>query len=186
LTEQKNFWVETTDGAFIPGFAAQLIGAQAGEKRTVHVDFPADFVTPQLQGKKGVYEVELVEVKEKALPPLDDELAKKYGAENLDKLKVGVRTDLENELKHSKTRALRSQIVRGLMGRVNFDLPETAVAAETRNVVYDIVRAVSRKLSSKAEPEGRIGGASQRLDRKTAGRSVEAQAKDKIRRMPEG
>jgi trigger factor len=158
LTEQKNFWVETTDGAFIPGFAAQLIGAQAGEKRTVHVDFPADFVTPQLQGKKGVYEVELVEVKEKALPPLDDELAKKYGAENLDKLKVGVRTDLENELKHSKTRALRSQIVRGLMGRVNFDLPETAVAAETRNVVYDIVRqntqrGVNREVIEKQKDE---------------------------------
>jgi trigger factor len=64
LTEQKNFWVETTEGGFIPGFAAQLIGAQAGDKRTVNVDFPADFVTPQLQGKKGVYEVELVEVKE--------------------------------------------------------------------------------------------------------------------------
>ncbi len=48
LTEQKNFWVETADGSFIPGSAAQLIGAAAGEKRTVNVDFPADFVTPQL------------------------------------------------------------------------------------------------------------------------------------------
>jgi trigger factor len=140
LTEQKNFWVETADGSFIPGFAAQLIGAQAGEKRTVNVDFPADFVTAQLQGKKGVYAVELVEVKEKTLPPLDDKLAKKFGAENVEKLKAGVRTDLENELKYSQSRAVRSQTVRALMGRVNFDLPETAVAAETRNVVYDIVR----------------------------------------------
>ncbi len=53
LTEQKNFWVETTDGSFIPGFAAQLIGAQAGDKRTVNVDFPADFVTPRIAGQKG-------------------------------------------------------------------------------------------------------------------------------------
>jgi trigger factor len=140
LTEQKNFWVETTDGAFIPGFAAQLTGAQAGEKRTVNVDFPADFVTPQLQGKHGVYEVELVEVKEKVLPAVDDELAKKFGAENLEKLKTGIRTDLENELKYSQSRAVRSQIVRGLLGRINFDLPESAVAMETRNAVYDIVR----------------------------------------------
>jgi len=140
LTEQKNFWIETTDGSFIPGFAAQLIGAQAGEKRTVNVDFPADFVTPQLQGKKGVFEVELVEVKEKVLPPLDNELAKKYGAETLDALKTGARTDLENELKYSRTKAVRNQVVKGLLSRVNFDLPESAVAAETRNVVYDIVR----------------------------------------------
>ena len=42
------------------------MGAKAGDKRTVNVDFPADFVTPQLAGKKGVYEVEVVEVKEKS------------------------------------------------------------------------------------------------------------------------
>ncbi len=140
LTEQKNFWVETAEGSFIPGFAAQLIGAAAGDRRTVNVDFPADFVTRELQGKKGVYEVELVEVKEKVLPPLDDDLAKKFGAENLGQLQVGVRADLENELKYSRSKAVRGQVVRELLGRVNFDLPETAVAAETRNVVYDLVR----------------------------------------------
>ena len=78
LTEQKNFWVDVAPDAFIPGFADQLIGAKAGDKRTVNVDFPADFVTKQLAGKKGVYEVEVVEVKEKILPPMDDALAKKY------------------------------------------------------------------------------------------------------------
>ena len=158
LTEQKNFWVETTEGTFIPGFAAQLIGASAGDKRTVNVDFPADFVTPQLQGKKGVYEVELVEVKEKSLPALDDELAKKFGAENLEKLKVGVRADLENELKYSRSKALRGQVVHALLSKVNFDLPETAVAAETRNVVYDLVRqntqrGIGRELIEKQKDE---------------------------------
>ncbi len=140
LTEQKNFWVDTAEGSFIPGFAAQLIGTQAGDKRTVNVDFPADFVTPQLQEKKGVYEVELVEVKEKSLPALDEDLAKKFGAENLEALKTGVRKDLENELKYTQSKAIRAQLVRALLGRVNFDLPETAVAQETRNVVYDLVR----------------------------------------------
>jgi trigger factor len=140
LTEQKNFWVETTEGKFIPGFAEQLIGASASDKRTVNVEFPADFVTKELQGKKGVYEVELVEVKEKSLPTLDDDLAKKFGAENLEALKVGVRADLENELKYSRSKNLRGQLVRALLGKVNFDLPESAVANETRNVVYDLVR----------------------------------------------
>ena len=145
LTEQKNFWVETDGNSFIPGFAAQLIGAKAGEKRTVNVDFPADFVTKELQGKKGVYEVELVEVKEKVLPVIDDELAKKFGAENLEKLKAGVRTDLENELKYSKSKAVRGQVVKALLDKVTFDLPETAVANETRNVVYDLVRQSTQR-----------------------------------------
>jgi len=145
LTEQKNFWIETEGGSFIPGFAAQLAGAKAGDKRTVNVDFPADFVTKELQGKKGVYEVELVEVKEKVLPVMDDELAKKFGAENLEKLKAGVRTDLENELKYSRSKNLRGQVVKALLDQVNFDLPETAVAQETRNVVYDLVRQSTQR-----------------------------------------
>jgi trigger factor len=140
LTEHKNFWVEAKPGSFIPGFAEQLMGAKAGDKRTVNVDFPADFVTPQLAGKKGIYEVELVEVKEKVLPPLDEALAKAYEAESVEKLQAGVRRDLENELKYKQAKAARNDLVRALLGRVNFDLPETAVAQETRNVVYDLVQ----------------------------------------------
>jgi trigger factor len=140
LTEQKSFWVEAKPGSFIPGFADQLIGAKAGDKRTVTVSFPADFVTPQLGGKQGIYEVELVEVKERVLPPLDEELAKAYGAESPEKLLAGVRRDLENELKYKQEKSIRNDLVRALLGRVNFELPETAVAQETRNVVYDLVR----------------------------------------------
>jgi trigger factor len=145
LTEQKNFWVDAAPDSFIPGFADQLIGARAGDKRTVNVDFPADFVTKQLAGKKGVYEVEVAEVKEKALPPIDDAFAKKYDAENLPKLREGVQRDLENELTYSQAKAVRGQIIRALLTATNFDLPETAVAHETRNVVYDIVRENSQR-----------------------------------------
>jgi trigger factor len=145
LTEQKNFWVQIGANAFIPGFAEQLQGAKAGDKRAVQVDFPADFVTPQLQGKKGAYDVEVIEVKEKRLPALDDAFAGKYGAENLEKLKEGVRRDLENELKFKQSRSVRGQIVRSLLNRLNFELPESAVAAETRNVVYDIVQENTKR-----------------------------------------
>lgn len=145
LTEKKNFWVEVAANSFIPGFSDQLVGSKAGEKRTVNVDFPADFVTPLLAGKKGVYDVEVVEVKEKALPALDDELAKAYGAENLEKLKAGVRRDLENELNHAQNKSVRNQVVRTLLDRVNFELPASTVAQETRNVVYNIVQENSKR-----------------------------------------
>jgi trigger factor len=158
LAEQKNFWVDIAPNTFITGFADQLVGAKAGDKRTVNVDFPADFVTKELAGKKGAFEVEIVEVKEKVVPPLDNELAKKYDAENLEKLRAGVRVDLENELKHSQTKAVRSQIIGALLAQANFDLPESAVAHETKNVVYNIVqentkRGVGRELIEKQKDE---------------------------------
>jgi trigger factor len=151
LTEQKNFWVEMEPKSFIPGFADQLLGAKAGDKRTVNVDFPADFVTPELQGKKGVYEVEVVEVKEKVLPTLDDAFAKSFGADDVQKLREGVRRDLENELNYSQNRSVRNQLIGAMMSKVNFELPASAVEQETRNVVFDLVRenqkrGVSREL----------------------------------------
>ncbi len=158
LTGQKNFWVDAAPDSFIPGFADQLIGARAGDRRTVNVNFPGDFVTKQLAGKQGVYEVEVVEVKERVLPPIDDAFAKKYDAESLPKLREGVQRDLENELKYSQAKAVRGQIIRALLTAANFDLPETAVAHETRNVVYDIVRensqrGVARELIEKQKDE---------------------------------
>jgi trigger factor len=145
LTEQKHFWVEIGSNSFIPGFAEQVMGAKAGDRRTVTVDFPPDFVTPELAGKKGVYEVEVTEVKEKVLPAIDDAFAKTYGAEDLEKLRAGVRRDLESELNYKNKKSIRTQLVRSLLNRVNFELPETAVANETRNVVYDIVQENTKR-----------------------------------------
>ncbi|MCX7721676.1 MAG: trigger factor [Verrucomicrobiae bacterium] len=140
LGERKNFWIGTGPGDFLPGFAEQLLGAQPGEKRTVSIDFPPDFFVKELAGRHAVYDVELVEVREKVLPPLDDAFAKSWGAESLEKLKQGVRRDLENELKYKENRSIRNQLIRALLERCQFELPESPVAAETRNVVYDIVR----------------------------------------------
>jgi trigger factor len=145
LTQQQGFWVEMKPDSFVPGFADQLLGAKVGDKRTVNVDFPAEFVNKELSGRKGVYEVEIVEVREKTLPILDDAFAKLYEAESLDKLREGVRRDLESELKYKQSKDTRAQIIGGLMGQVNFDLPEGAVASETRNVVYDLVRENTKR-----------------------------------------
>jgi trigger factor len=140
LTEKKDFWLHVAEGSFIPGFTEQLVGALAGEKRTVTVQYPADFVASQLSGLTGVYEVEIVQVKEKQLPELNDALAQAYGAETVEKLRAGVQRDLENELQHKQKRDTRDQLVRELLNRVRCELPESVVLSETKNTVYDIVR----------------------------------------------
>ncbi len=145
LTEQKDFWIDTGAKAFIPGFAEQLLGARAGDKRTVTVNFPADFSTPQLAGKIGVYEVEVTAIREKLLPAMDDALAQAYDAPTFEKLREGVRHDLESELAHTQDRVIRNQLIESLLNRVNFELPESAVAQETKHVVYDLVQANTQR-----------------------------------------
>ncbi len=140
LTEQKNFWVHVQPGQFIPGFTEQLVGAKSGAKLTVKVEFPADFVAPELATKQGVYAVEINQVKERHLPAADDAFAVSFGAENLEKLRAGVKVDLQNELNLKQSRSVRDQLVRELLSRVTCDLPESMVNAETRSVVYNIVQ----------------------------------------------
>ncbi len=140
LTEQKAFWIRCEAGQFIPGFTEQLHGMSAGEKRTVNVDFPPDFISAELVGKRGVYEVELVQVKERLLPEVNEEFAKGFGAESLEKLRTGIQTDLGSDRNTKASRAVRDQIIQSLLGKVSFDLPESIVLQETRSVVYNIVQ----------------------------------------------
>jgi trigger factor len=149
LTQQTNFWLQIKAGAFIPGFTEQMTGASSGEKRTVNIEFPADFVAPALSGMKGVYEVEVVQVKERILPELNDEFARSFGAEDTGKLREGVRHDLEAELKFKQKRDVHNQLVKALMDTVSFDLPESVVQHETRSVVYNIVNENQQRGVSK-------------------------------------
>ena len=139
LTQKENFWVDAHKGSFIPGFTDQLLGAKAGDKRTVNVDFPADFVLPQVAGKKGVYEVELVEVKEKILPELTEEFAKSFEVESMDKLREAVRQDLQNQVNEKQSRDMREQAVRAILDPIKCELPDSAVQQETRNLIYNMV-----------------------------------------------
>jgi trigger factor len=149
LTTQKDFWVHVEKDSFIPGFSEQLIGANAGDKRTISVDFPAEFVTPQLAGKKGVYDVEIVRVKERVLPEMTDVFAQTFGAETMEKMREGVRADLQNELKHKQNTSIRNQLVAGLLKELNYPLPESVVLSETRNIIYDIVRENQQRGATK-------------------------------------
>ena len=145
LAGNKAFWIETEKDSFLVGFAEQLLGAKAGEKRTVTIDFPADFPVPELAGKKGVFDVELVEVKEKVLPELDQKFAESWDAKDMDGLREGVRSDLQNEWNQTQNRKIRHQITQTLLNSIQCDLPETVVNEETRSVVFNIVSDNQRR-----------------------------------------
>ncbi len=158
LTEKQNFWVQIKEESFIPGFTTPLVGASVGDKRTVPLTLPADFVIAGLSGKAVVYEIEVVGVKEKILPAVDDEFAKGFGAENLAKLTEGIRGDLKNELDFRGRKALRDQLLKILLDAVAFDLPESVVANETRNEVYNNVnetqqRGVAQEINEERKAE---------------------------------
>jgi trigger factor len=155
LGENKDFWLLISSESFLPGFCDQLVGANAGEKRQVLVDFPADFPQKPLAGKKATFFVDVVSIKEKKLPEVSDEFAKKLGAESVEKLNDTIRKSLQAEAESQQNADLRRQIVEYLLGRVTFDLPDTLVQQETRSIIYDVVRENSLRGATKEELEGK-------------------------------
>ena len=140
LTEQKNYWLNAKHNPLIPGIVEALIGSGKDDKKTVTVTIPNDFLYEELVGKEARYEIGIVQVKEKALPELDDKFAKGFGAESMDKLREGVENDLKNELGYSLKKSVRNQCVDKLLDAVNCDLPETIVNEATRLGVHNIVQ----------------------------------------------
>ena len=140
LTEQKNYWLHKKQNPLIPGIVEELIGAGKGDKKTVTVTIPDEFIYEELVGKEASYEIEIMQVKEKSLPELDGEFAKGFGAESMDKLREGVENDLKNELEYSQKKSIRNQCVDKLLDTVTCDLPETIVNETTRVAVHNIVQ----------------------------------------------
>ncbi len=125
-------------GSFIPGFEEQLVGAKAGDEVKVEVKFPEEYGAPNLAGKDAVFETTVKAVKAPKAAELDDELAKKFGAESLDALKAQIRERLEAEYKGASRQVLKRALLDKLDALVKFDLPESLVEAEAHQIAHQL------------------------------------------------
>lgn len=74
--EAEGFELTIGSGQFIPGFEEQLIGMKIGETRDIKVKFPKEYHAENLADKDATFTVDLISIKTKILPELDDEFAK--------------------------------------------------------------------------------------------------------------
>jgi len=137
--------------AVLPEIDEAVIGLAAGGERETRVRFPDDHRREDLRGKIGVATVRVVEVKEKALPPLDDEFAKSLGQyATLDELKAEVRKELEAQRERDNRRALEDKVVEALLAQHDFSVPEAMVL---RQVAHLIEHARERMRRQGVDPD---------------------------------
>ncbi|CUH65364.1 Trigger factor [Thalassovita autumnalis] len=125
-------------GSFIPGFEEQLVGSKAGEEKDVNVTFPEEYGAENLAGKAAVFECKIKEVKAPKAAEINDELAKKFGAEDLDGLKAQVSERLEAEYSGASRAVLKRGLLDQLDGMVSFDLPPSLVEAEASQIAHQL------------------------------------------------
>lgn len=102
----EKYTLDLANSNFIPGFAEGLIGHEIGKEFTIDVQFPESYHAENLKGQQVQFKILIHEIKEKALPELNDELAKKAGKfETLEALKEDVEKFLqETEVKENERR----------------------------------------------------------------------------------
>ena len=133
-------WEEIgSDQGLIPGLGDQLQGLKTGDKSDLEVEFPSDFTVEELQGKKAVYSVEILEVRERKLPEMDDAFFEAQQVKTLDELKERVKGWIEGQKKQERKADLRRQVSEKLTASVDFSLPESLVEAETENSMRQVV-----------------------------------------------
>ena len=126
-------------GQFIPGFEDQLIGAKAGETRVVNVKFPAEYQAAHLAGKDAAFDVTVKAVQAPGELKIDDEFAKTFGIESLDKLKDAVRANMQTELDGASRARLKRALLDQLDKRYSFELPPSLVEEEFKGVWESVV-----------------------------------------------
>jgi len=121
-------------GGFIPGFEEQLIGAGAGEHRTVRVTFPVDYGVPDFAGKEAVFEVEVKEVRQRLPVVIDDELGKAVGLESLAELREEVRQQMQRDYEAASRLRLKRSLLDKLAQSYDFAVPPGMVELEFDNI----------------------------------------------------
>jgi len=120
--------------SFIPGFEEQIVGMKAGDQKLVKVSFPENYQAPGLAGKDAEFDVTAKRVEQAGELKVDDELAKQYGLEDLDKLKDAVRGSLAAELEGAARRKMKRKLLDALDAKYVFDLPPTLLDQEFNSI----------------------------------------------------
>lgn len=140
-------------GSFIPGFEEQLVGVKAGEEKEVNVTFPAEYGAENLAGKDAVFECTIKEVKESVAAEVNDELATKFGAEDLNALKEQISERLEAEFAGAARAVMKRTLLDELDKLVDFDLPPSLLDAEAGQIAHQLWHEENPDVQGHDHPE---------------------------------
>jgi trigger factor len=126
--EAREYPLVLGGGQAIPGVEELIMELKAGGSAERPVRWPDDFPDEAQRGKTKMVRVNLLDVKRKALPPLDDAFAREVGDfESLDALSNTVRKDLEDHATREAEAGVRQQLVDQIAAANPFDVPPSWV-----------------------------------------------------------
>ncbi len=136
----SEYLLEIGSGQFIPGFEDGMIGLKKAEKKNIVLTFPADYHATELQNAKVTFEVELVEIKDKKFPVLNDEMAKEFGYESVADFTEKNKKSLLAQKERQAAEKLHQEILEKLVNENKFDVPATLVQNQEKYLQEDLAK----------------------------------------------
>ncbi len=128
----------------LEAFNENLKGANVGEHKNLDVNYPADYPDAKLAGKTYHYSVEVLAIKMKKLPELNDELAKDVSDfKTLDELRTDIRMRIEQARDQRQKELVREKILAALVKSHDFPVPESLVEHQMDVRLERVVRSLA-------------------------------------------
>ncbi len=136
--EGKGYPLEIGSGNFIPGFEEQLLGAAAGEERTVNVSFPEDYFAKELAGKAAEFKVTVHDVKRKQLPELTDEFVKENSKfATVEEWKDDCKKRMEEAAERSAQTEYENGVIKAAVDNAKVEVPSVMVENRISEIIED-------------------------------------------------
>ena len=143
--EGRDQLVELGSGNLIPGFEEGLLGARAGETRTVELSFPADYSSQELAGTDASFEITVKEVKHKELPEIDENFAVDMGFDSVEELTEDIRTRLGEVDGRRVDAEFREAALDAAVANAQVDTPEALVKAKAGEMWDRMLHSLSHR-----------------------------------------
>ncbi len=133
--KRENMWIEANKEASLLGVGEEICGMKKGDVKDIEVTLPENYPDKQYSGKKAIFHVEVKETKNKKLPKLNDEFAKKLGKDSIDLLRVEVETQLKGRKEVNSQIKMKNQIIEDLLKKHSFELPPSMVKRQLKVLI---------------------------------------------------
>ena len=125
--KHNNMWIEANKDSSLLGMGEELCGMKKGDSKDVEVTLPENYPDKKYAGKPATFNIEVKDVREKKLPDMDDELAKKLQKQNMDEVREDLRTQLLERKAYNIKVNMKNQIMEQLLKGHSFAVPESMI-----------------------------------------------------------
>jgi trigger factor len=142
--EAEDYMLEIGRGELLPDFEENIVGMEVGGRKQFGVTFPMDYAEESLRGESVLFNVHVKEIKERDLPPLDDEFVKEASEfETLDELRAAVREQLEAAAEQRVDGEFRGRVLDVVVEGAEVEVPQVMLHEKAHEMVGSFERSIA-------------------------------------------